>query len=731
VGFGRRRLRGAYGDRGSAMKRAALSVPEKLSSFGSQGHTPSSSCNDIQQALAQQSVSRLGDWIVPSHKANLEEYQKLTEPREQSSSAVQDMCKGLWRRALASIPILDWLPRYDVQGCLFNDVVAGVTLALICVVQTLAHASIANTEVIQGPYCAFVPPFVYAVLGTSRHASISSGAIVAILLADQLQYFHDIQDRTELASLLALISGCMLVLMGLCRAAFAVRFLSQSLISGFVTGGSVLIMQGQLKNLCGMKTPHTAGFFATAREMIANAHTTNLVGVILGIAQIFCLNRMMVVKRCAVARLKGGGPKTVWRLLKILSEMKEIVMVLFGVIFAYATSLPDGTAIVPIVGVVPRGLPDFIVPWDTPAVEHLLLRSEKRIHEFVLGGALLALTSFLSTYASAKKQALNHNYRIDASQEIFALGMAGFAGSFFQSFTPSGSLSRTSLSSEMGVKTQLNGIMTTLVIGTVLTFLTPVLYYLPNATLAAIILKSSWNLLDFKTACELRQSWMPQREGGQRRDLIVWCIAFALTICFGALYGIACAVLVAVGLIVYDAATPRVVTIGCVESIGNVWRDVEIWHGKTYPGMLVVEFRGPLFFASAERFQDELEQKRMLAPEPVKIIVLAFGSVHDLDPTALTMLKELLTTWRQSGVSCIIADAKSRVRLLLEKHFAQGKAPLLSQPAFIISVDDAVDLGLRELERRGFRSQSKRGSGRAPWHRRGNSRFGKVEPHVV
>jgi len=496
----------------------------------------------------------------------------------------------------------------------------------------------------------------------------------------------------------------------------------------------VLIVQGQLKNLCGMRYPHSVGFFNTAFAMARHLHTTNVVGLVFGLVQIYFLHLMMKMKRFASARLKGKGPKPQWlRVAKMLSEMKELVMVAIGICFARATAGPDGEAILPIVGTIPQGLPSFQLPWSTPAVERLMWRSEHRQHEFFFGGALLALTSFLSTYATAKKQALNHNYRIDASQEIFALGMAGCAGSLFQSFTPSGSLSRTSLSAEMGVKTQLNGIMTTLVIGTVLMYLTPMLFHLPYATLGAIILKSSWNLLDFETARDLWRSWLPQRAGGQKRDLIVWCIAFALTICLGALYGIACAVLVAIALIVYDAATPRMVTLGCVESIGNIWRDVEVWQGKTYTGMLVVEFRGPLCFASAEWFQDELERKRLQTQNPVKVIVLNFGSVHDLDPTALSMLKELLTTWRRGDISCIIADAKSRVRLLLEKHFAGGKAPLLRQPAFIISLDDAVELALRELERCGMRTPSGRASGskESPWPRGGPSRFSKLEPHFI
>lgn len=729
------------------LARVALSMPDQLSGLGEKKSSlsPPGSANDLRKLNTkehQRATTRLGDWVPRRRPAKNKEgdYQNMDdmagddgEPGTSLGSSCHACCREFAQSLWASVPILQWLPLYDAKACLFTDVIAGTTLALICAVQTLAHARIASTEIIQGPYCAFVPPFVYAMLGTSRHASISSGAIVAILLADQLSHFANIEDRTELASLLAFISGIFLVLMSLCKGAFAVRFLSQSLISGFVTGGAILIMQGQLKNLCGLEIPHVIGFFNTAIEMAKHLHTIHWYGLILGVVQIFVLTWMVNWKRTAVKQLKTDKKNLKFVFLKLFCEMKELVMVATGVFIAWFTSDENGVPIMPIVGRIPSGLPKFQAPWNTDAVQHLMLHSEHRLHEFFMGGALLALTSFLSTFATAKKQAMNHNYRIDASQEILALGMAGFFGSFFQSFTPSGSLSRTSLSSEMGVKSQLNGVMTTLVIGLVLMYLTPLLYYLPNATLGAIILKSSWNLLDFKTARELWESWMPQRAGGQKQDLIVWCIAFTLTICFGALYGIACAVIVAVGIIVYDAATPRAVTLGCVESIGNIWRDVEVWHGKTYQGLMVVEFRGPLFFASAEWFQDELEKKLLQSEETVRVIVLNFGSVHDLDPTALSMLKDVLTTWKKQDISCIIADAKSRVRLLLEKHFAGGKSPLLRQPAFIISLDDAVNLALRELTRSGMRKPSITPSTyQVPWARgNANTRFSTSEPHVI
>jgi len=151
---------------------------------------------------------------------------------------------------------------------------------------------------------------------------------------------------------------------------------------------------------------------------------------------------------------------------------------------------------------------------------------------------------------------------------------------------------------------------------------------------------------------------------------------------------------------------PRISVLGQLEGLGKVWRDSEVWtEGRTWDGIMVVEFRGPLSFASADWFQEEVDRLRLTSPNPVEIIVLNFASVHDLDKTALEMLRELLTEWRKRDVGCIIAESKSRVRLLLEQYFAKadskGKIPLLDQPAFIISLDNAVELAKRTLARRG------------------------------
>jgi len=265
------------------------------------------------------------------------------------------------------------------------------------------------------------------------------------------------------------------------------------------------------------------------------------------------------------------------------------------------------------------------------------------------------------------------------------------------------------------VKTQMSGLMKIVVVGTSLTYLTDVLYFLPKAALAAIILRSTWTLVDLQTPTSLWKSWKPYSQGGMRRDFIVWWIAFILTIFMGVLAGIGSAVLFSVLMMIRDAAMPRVVTLGRLETLGNIWRDQAVWtEGRTFAGILVVEFRGPLSFASADHFQEEVERTLYTRDDEVsgkiEIVVLSFGSVHDLDHTAIEMLREVLSAWQKRGIRCMIAESKSRVRLLLELHFAKGKAPLLDQPAFMIGLDDAVNLARNKLARRGTRGMHSPGA---------------------
>jgi len=602
------------------------------------------------------------------------------------------------------VPMLHWLPTYNFKEDLLSDIIGGATIGMVCLAQTLAHAAIATTKPIQGPYCAFVPAIAYAVFGTSAHASVSSGAIAAIIIADALKPWADIDDRTELASLLALVSGAVLIISGFFNLAFAVRFLSQPTISGFITGGSLLIVTQQLKNLFGFHDfPHTDHFVDLCRTMVkyildAKADWVSFsLGVIMMVI-LDCFNRL---KDRAKKAAKTKPPPAWAAYAKRFAEMKEIVVTVFGATCGYLIFPHYNLACV---GKIPAGLPPFKLPWEIRTFNGLVNDSEK-LRAFVIDGVLVSFTTFLTTYATTKKMALVHGYQLDAGQEMVALGSAGTAGAFFGAFPPSGSLSRTGLAADCGVKTQLGGIFCAVIIGLGLTFLTPALEFLPKCTLAAIIITSTKNLIDFETPRKLLKRWKSRRAGGMKRDLGIWCLAFFFTTFMGVLQGIGAAVVVSILLIVADAAAPQTVVVGLEKSLGNKWRNVEEWQtAKTFPGIMCWEFRGPLSFASAEWFQEQIEQARAKWDAifmekydmKVKFVIMDLQSVHNLDSTALSVLEDVLVEWKKQGVTCIIASAKARVRVLIEEELGM-RAKLLQQTDCMMSMEEAVSLAQTKI----------------------------------
>merc|ERR1719498_781260 len=282
--------------------------------------------------------------------------------------------------------------------------------------------------------------------------------------------------------------------------------------------------------------PTGVGPTVTICALIAKACEINPVCLVLGVSMFVTLEVCMRLKKYVAANKKTTKNPRLLTCLKYATDMKELILVSVSIFLAWTTSSVDQegntVTMMPTIGVIPPGLPAFQAPWNLPHVHELLLDSEDfhAVHRFVFGSFLVAVTTFLTTYSTAKKQALMHGYELEASREMFALGMAGTVGSFFGSFPPSGSLSRTSLASEVGVRSQLSGLMKFAVVGVSLQYLTPTLFFLPRTTLATIILRSTASLVDLETPKKLWQKWKPRKQGGHRRDFAVWVVAFVLTV---------------------------------------------------------------------------------------------------------------------------------------------------------------------------------------------------------
>ncbi|CAD7943388.1 unnamed protein product [Amoebophrya sp. A25] len=392
------------------------------------------------------------------------------------------------------VPITKWLPEYECSKSLKGDLIGGLIIGLILVCQTMAHAAIATTVTVQGPYCALFPAVVYAIFGTSPHASISSGAVAAVLIADQLSKFGDIETRTRVASYYALVTGLLNLFFGLTKLTFLVRFLSQPTLSGFITGASLIIACTQSKQLTGLdKHLYDAkGVVPILKGTFVNFTSINWVAVGIGVAVSLALHFAKQLKPLLKKR------KEFWAKISLQCvDFKELIVVLLsgGLVFILRTPGAENLGqenglIVNVVGPVPQGVPAFEPPWNN-------VPEEVTFASLLPGSLLIALTSYITTFSSSRRVALQQGYSIKPSQEAIALGLSGIAGGFFQTFPVSGSLSRAALLPIVGINSQIGGLVASGVVAMGLAFFSEAIYWIPKCTLAGIIMLACTSLQDF------------------------------------------------------------------------------------------------------------------------------------------------------------------------------------------------------------------------------------------
>lgn len=685
-----------------------------LQSFVEEASTPllTSPSGSRSLQLKRQSPEEVTNCLdVESQERRLDSPEPLRPRPRLSTSCVVGGVSACWHRIGDVLPILRWLPQYDWRKDLKGDVFGGIIIGVVLVCQTMAHAAIATTQPVQGPYCALAPAVTYAMLGTTRHASISSGAVAAMLIAEQLEVYHGIEMRTHMASLLALLVGIILAILGICRAAFVVRFMSQPCLSGFVSAASLVIVASQLKHFFGISehVPSVNGFFQNVWVLLIYASDINVISIAIGLFCIFGIQTMKMFK----IKHKSTGQ---YKVIVFLCSFKEILVVVVSTSLVAATAgntslilTHDGKlsrvgALVPCIGTVPEGLPEFRVPWDPSVVPDDIHR---HVLQLLTPAGVIALTTYLTTYASSQRVATQQGYQIQPNQEAIALGFAGIVGSFFGAFPPSGSLSRASLLPQVGVQTQVGGLVAALIVGLSLSYLASGFYYMPRAALSGIIIFASYGLQDFKYLFWLlkhsRMWGKPrsherceyQRSGGLYKDVCVWVCAFAVTLLCGVVDGICAAVGFSFFLLIKSAIKPAVLVMGRVQQF-NMWRDVRYWDcAIRYPGVLVIAVRAPLFFGNAEFVREKIQMIIDKQEVPVEYVVFDAGAVHSIDATALSTLKDMMFSWKAKGVNCIVSNANGQVRGLLHTHMND-----MHQVTFYLTTEDAVTIARKLLARR-------------------------------
>ncbi|WP_194778052.1 SulP family inorganic anion transporter [Pararhodonellum marinum] len=525
-------------------------------------------------------------------------------------------------------PILESLKVYkqkDLQG----DLSAGLTVGIMLIPQGMAYAMLAGLEPIHGLYAVTVPLLLYAIFGTSRQLAVGPVAMVSLLTAAGIATLGAESPESYLvyALTLAFMVGLIQFGMGIMRLGFVVNFLSHPVINGFTSAAAIIIGLSQVKHLFRINLPNSEHFQEMILAIFQNISDIHWLTFGIGILGIFII--------------KYGK--------KIHSAFPApLVAVIAGISLVWAFDL-SGQG-VRIVGSVPSGLPGFSMPsfdWD----------SWKALLPIAM---TISLVGFAESFAVAKTiQSKHKNYRLDANQELVALGMANFGAAFFKGYPVTGGFSRTAVNNQAGAKTTLSSVFSALLVIMTLLFFTELFYNLPNAILAAVVLVAVSGLIDLKEPILL---WKKDKT-----DFTMLLATFLITLTLGIETGIIAGMLLSLLLVIYRASTPHMAQLGRIPGT-NVFRNIQRFDNlEVRPDLLMVRIDGPIYFANIAFIKNKMDKWLMERKNQVKMIVFNMESITHIDSSGAHELNEWIQDWRKEGIDVCVSSIKGPVRDILNR----------------------------------------------------------------
>lgn len=534
------------------------------------------------------------------------------------------------------LPIFDWLPGYG-RSTLAGDGMAGLIVAIMLVPQGMAYALLAGLPPEVGLYASIVPLVFYGLLGSSRALAVGPVAIVSLMVATALGDIAAAGSAGYLAGavLLAFLTGAILLAMGLARLGFLVNFLSHPVISGFSSGAALIIGFAQLKHMLGFDIP--SGHLITQTIAHAATHISQLNLPTFAIA-VVSLGILLAFRSQVAPRLKAAGMSA--GAADAIAKAGPLVAVVLSTLAVWLLAL-DQTAGVGIVADVPPGLPPLTVPSFDVAL----------IKELLPAAALIAAVGFLESVSVAKSLASKRRQKIDANQELIALGAANIGASMTGGFPVTGGFSRSLVNFTAGAVTPMASIITALLIAITVVFLTPLLFYLPKATLAVIIVVAVANLIDVKT---LRDAWRYNRA-----DAASLIVTFLAVLSLGIEVGIVLGALLSIVLYLWRTSRPHMAEVGRVGKTEH-FRNVLRHKVQTDPHVLMVRVDESLYFANTAYLEGQLLARVADRPE-IADLVLIMSAVNFIDASALETLETLAERLRDAGVTLHFAEVKGPV----------------------------------------------------------------------
>ncbi|XP_055373720.1 sodium-independent sulfate anion transporter [Condylostylus longicornis] len=426
-------------------------------------------------------------------------------------------------------PIIKWLPKYKIISDGTMDFVAGLTVGLTAIPQGIAYGVVARLGPEYGLYAAFMGCFVYIFFGTSKDITVGPTAIMALMVAKY------VESSPDFAVLLCFLTGIIVFLCGIFNLGFLVQFISVPVTTGFTTAAAITIGSGQINSLFGLASPSNE-FIASWENFFLNITKVSLYDSLLGVGTLIALLILRKFKDLK-GRLRG--------VYKYISLSRNALAVFVGILVAYLLTTDDFKPF-RLTGSIKPGLPVPKIPPFTTTINGTTLTFPEVLRELSSSVVIIPLIAILESIAIAK--AFAKGKIIDASQEMIALGLCNFASSFFHSMPITGSFTRTAVNNASGVRTPLGGAVTGTLILLALALLTQTFYYIPKASLAAIIIAAMIHMVDVEVISEIWRA--------KKIDCIPFVVTMISCLFFSLDYGMIIGIGVNMFLILFKSARP-------------------------------------------------------------------------------------------------------------------------------------------------------------------------------
>lgn len=592
------------------------------------------------------------------------------------------------------LPMYRWLRTYQWKEFLVTDILAGLTVGVMIVPQSMSYAKLAGLPVEFGLYSSLVPIYAYAFFGSSRQLAVGPVALVSLLLNAGLTQMLEKLGKTpentpdystmyeSLALQVSVIVGVCYLIMGFLRLGFVTIFLSHAVVSGFTSAAAVVIGLSQIKYLFGYDIPSDKALHKMLLNIFSKIEEFNWKTFVLGS---ICVSILIGLKKLAQK----------FPTLKWTKAVGPLVVTVITIILQATIDLEEKG--IPVVGKIPSGFPKFFGSYIFPF--------EEQLGDLSIVVLSIVIVGFMESIAISKQLASKNNYEVDSSMELIGLGMANLTSGLFGGYPVTGSFSRSAVNNESGAQSGISAIVTATVVGLVLLFLTPVFELLPLPVLASIVISGVVSLVDYPEAIYL---W-----NVHKFDFWVWMFAFVGTLFLGVELGLGIAVGISLLIVIFESAYPHTAVLGRLPGTHQYRNIKQYTDAERYDGIVMVRIDAPIYFANSqnvrekvlkyyERAQEELvSRRRRLGNESlrlgsVKYIILELGPVSHVDTSALHILHDMNATYRKNKqIQLCLSNPNPNV---MRRLVTSGLADEIGLEHIFVSLHDAVGHCLHEMD---------------------------------